>query len=59
MSGPKFPGRSGIDARKITRQGIEDAIRRARLRDNPPCADWPRAIGGTTVYRLIESILRA
>jgi hypothetical protein len=48
-----------IDARKITRQGIDDAIRRAKLRDNPLCADWPRTIGGTTVYRLIENILRA
>lgn len=48
-----------IDARKITRQGIEEAVRRARLRDNPPCPDWPRAFGGSTVYRLIENILRA
>ena len=49
----------GIDAGKITRQEIDDAIRRARQRDNPPCADWPRALGGTTVYRLVESILQA
>ena len=49
----------GIDPRQLTHQGIENAIRRARLRDTPPCPDWPRAIGGTTVYRLIESILRA
>ncbi len=48
-----------FDARKITRQGIEEAIGRARQKDNPPCADWPRAIGGTTVYRLVENILRA
>ena len=48
----------GIDARKITRERIEDAIRRARQRDNPPCADWPRAPGGTTVYKLVENILR-
>jgi len=47
-----------FDARKITRQGVDDAIWRARQRDNPPCADWPRAIGGTTVYRLVENILR-
>ena len=48
----------GIDARKLTSDRIDDAIRRARQRDNPPCADWPRAFGGTTVYKLVESILR-
>ena len=47
-----------IDARKITRQGIEDAIHRARQRDNPPCVDWPHAFGGTTVYRLVANILQ-
>ncbi len=29
-----------------------------RLRDNPPCTDWPRALGGTTVYKLVENILQ-
>lgn len=48
----------GIDTRKITRVRIDEAIRRARQRDNPPCADWPRNIGGTTVYKLVESIIR-
>jgi hypothetical protein len=47
----------GIDARKITREAIGDAIRRARQRDTPPCADWPHSPGGTTVYRLVERIL--
>ncbi|MBT3291658.1 MAG: RloB domain-containing protein [Victivallales bacterium] len=49
----------GIDARKITQPMIGEAIRRAKLRDNPPCADWPRALGGTTVYRLVERITQA
>jgi len=48
----------GIDARKITRNQIDEAIRRARLRDNPPCADWPHALGGTTVYRPVENMLQ-
>ena len=48
-----------IDARQITRVMIDEAIRRAKLRDSPPCADWPRALGGTTVYRLVESITQA
>jgi hypothetical protein len=48
----------GIDGRKITRQRIEDAIRRAIQRDNPPCADWPRLVGNTTVYRLVKNILQ-
>lgn len=48
----------GIDARKITRDRIQEAIRRAKLRDNPPCADWPRVLGGTTVYKLVEKMLQ-
>lgn len=35
--------------------GVPDAIRRARLKDSPPCRDWPRTIG-TTVYRLVEKL---
>lgn len=49
----------GIESRKISRDGINDAIRRAKQRDNPPCTDWPRAMGSTTVYRLVENILKA
>ena len=48
----------GIDAGKISRKQIDDAIRRAKLRDNPPCIDWPRTFGSTTVYRLVENILK-
>lgn len=47
----------GIESHKITRQKIEEAIRRAKRRDQPPCTDWPRSMGGTTVYRLVERIL--
>jgi len=47
----------GIEQRTITEGQIRDAIRRARVRDEPPCADWPRDLGSTTVYRLVESIL--
>lgn len=45
----------GIDIRLFTRERIDDAIGRARNRDNPPCDDWPR-IAGTTVYKLAEKI---
>jgi hypothetical protein len=48
----------GIDTRNITESMLDDAIRRARSRDTPPCADWPRNVG-TTVYRLIEKIISA
>ncbi|MGI6496437.1 MAG: RloB family protein [Kiritimatiellia bacterium] len=48
----------GINARDFTHERIEDAISRAKRRDNPPCDDWPRAPGGTTVYKLVENILR-
>ena len=46
-----------IDTRKISRERINEAVCRAKKRDNPPCVDWPRAPGGTTVYRLIEKLL--
>lgn len=49
----------GISQRKITREQIGDAICRARQRDNPPCSDWPRALGSTTIYRLVERVLQA
>ncbi|MDR1828872.1 MAG: RloB family protein [Methylobacteriaceae bacterium] len=49
----------GIDPRRFTRARIDDAIRRARGRDTPSCPDWPRAPGSTTVYRLVDNILKA
>ena len=48
-----------IDARQLTRARILDALDRARRRDYPPCVDWPRALGGTTVYRLVAGIMAA
>lgn len=46
-----------IDSRIITSALVTKAIKRARNRDNPPCADWPRAAGRTTVYRLVGRLL--
>lgn len=46
----------GIPARKLTLNSVRNAIRRAEQRDNPPCSDWPRHMGNTTVYRLVEKI---
>ena len=48
-----------IDPFSITREMIEDAIRRAKNRDTPPCADWPRTPGSTTVYKLVGNILNS
>ncbi len=48
----------GIDVRKFSKQRIEQAVERARTRDTPPCADWPRTFG-TTVYRIVDRILQA
>ena len=48
----------GINVRRISDTMIADAIRRAKHRDNPPCGDWPRTTG-TTVYKLVESILES
>jgi hypothetical protein len=36
--------------------GIADAVARAKKRDTPPTADWPRKTG-TTVYRLVGRLL--
>lgn len=47
----------GVDARKISPSQIHDAIDRAKKRDNPPCTDWPKNPGQTTVYHLVENIL--
>ena len=47
----------GLDGRKITSDMIEDAVCRAKVRDNPPCVDWPRTFGNTTMYKLVEHIL--
>ncbi len=47
----------GIEQRIFTEDRIKNAIRRGKMRDNPPCAGWPRDLGTTTVYRLIGKIL--
>ncbi|MBL7479569.1 RloB family protein [Legionella bononiensis] len=50
----------GVDINRIKNIGsIDDAIRRGKNRDNPPCTDWPKTLGSTTVYKLVESIQRA
>ncbi len=48
-----------INSTKFPHKNIENAIDRAKRRDNPPCKDWPRNFGSTTVYKLVESILKA
>lgn len=46
-----------INPGTFKRKHIDDAIDNAKQRDKPPCDDWPRNPGGTTVYRLVERIL--
>lgn len=48
-----------INVRKISQDMIDAAIQRAKQRDTPHCEDWPRTVGMTTVYRLVENILKA
>lgn len=36
---------------------VPDAIKHAKQKDAPPTPDWPRRVG-STVYRLVESILK-
>jgi len=47
-----------IDVLKFTNERIKAATDRAKKRDIPPCADWPRKTG-TTVYKLVEKILES
>jgi hypothetical protein len=49
----------GIDPAKFTLERICEAVARGRKRDTPPCQDWPRTIGNTTVYRLVGRIIGA
>ncbi|WP_446008792.1 RloB family protein [Candidatus Electrothrix sp.] len=46
----------GIDLRKFTWDSISKAVHQAKLRDTPPCKDWPKNTG-TTVYRLVEKFI--
>jgi len=38
------------------RPGVQQAINRAKKRDNPPCTKWPLKTG-TTVYKLVEKLV--
>ncbi len=49
--------KKNIDPRKFMPDTIDAAISRASQRDHPPCADWPRLVGSTTVYRLVRKLL--
>ncbi len=46
-----------IDKNKFIPENIIEAIKRAKEKDTPPCPDWPRQPGKTTVYRLVEKLL--
>ena len=48
-----------IDPQGFSEEMILKAVERARKRNNPPCTDWPRNPGCTTVYLLVEKILEA
>ena len=47
-----------INAGSFTPEMILFAVNNAKRRDNPRCNDWPRSLGQTTVYRLVENILQ-
>jgi len=47
-----------IIPRQFTLERIQEAVQNAKQRDQPPCTDWPRTMG-TTVYRLVEAMLKA
>ncbi|MBF0195935.1 MAG: RloB domain-containing protein [Magnetococcales bacterium] len=45
-----------IDSKLFTIDSIKYAIHNAKLRDSPPCSDWPKFQGATTVYKLVEKL---
>lgn len=49
--------KSHVEVHKI-KPGIDEAIRRAEQKDNPPCEKWPLTTG-TTVYRLVKELQAA
>lgn len=51
---PNFT-KSKIETSKL-KDKVNEAINRARLKDNPPCDTWPQT-AGSTVYRLVEKIM--
>lgn len=48
----------GVDSSRLSAEMIRLAVTRAKRRDNPPCVDWPTQLGQTTVYRLVEKVLK-
>ncbi len=48
----------GIHSAKFTQDMILAAVNRAAKRDTPPCAGWPESTGSTTVYRLVDKIIK-
>ena len=51
---PKYD--KGLPRGKIGLSQIQDAIKRARQQDEPPCQDWPRHTG-TTVYLIVQKVI--
>jgi hypothetical protein len=45
-----------INPNDFSKENIGQAIKRAIDLDDPPCNDWPRRIGSTTVYKLVTKI---
>lgn len=48
----------GIEAQHFPEESIKEAIDRAKQKDSSICEKWSKA-AGTTVYKLVESILNA
>lgn len=48
-----------IDPNIFTDERIDKAICHAKQRDNPPCADWPKMCGCSTVYKLVEKLRKS
>jgi len=46
--------KNNVEINKL-RSKIKFAIETAKIKDNPPCEDWPRKVG-TTVYKLVEKL---
>jgi len=49
----------GVGPAQISIAQVHQAIARAKRRDHPPCTNWPRTAGVSTVYKLVENILKS
>ena len=49
--------RKSVEQTRFTMKDIMRAVERAKIVDYPPCQDWPKRSGITTIYKLVQAII--